>query len=84
MKSPNKPTIIKIPLHGLLTILTKLYEDGVDYIDIYGGEINQNKDILNIHVNPEYYSEGNRPEDINDTDECEIKHLTDDDLNELL
>jgi hypothetical protein len=89
MKS-QKPTIIKIPLHGLLSILTKLYEEGVDYINIYGGEINENKDVLHIHVNPDYYSKERDVDeqiaklDNVDQDECIIKHLTDEDLNELL
>lgn len=58
MKEPNDKflKIQKIPLFALLEILDKLYEDGVEYIDITG-EVRDDKDVIKILVKEEYMSE---------------------------
>jgi hypothetical protein len=50
----NKMSIKKIPLKGLLEILTDLYEEGVNYVDFSSGEGSDLKDILKIDIQPEY------------------------------
>jgi hypothetical protein len=57
MRAPNKMTIKKIPIKQLIDTLVKLYEEGVDYIDINGSEVSDNKDVLHIGVSPDYYNE---------------------------
>lgn len=85
----SKHTIKKIPLHGLLAILTDLYEKGVDYIDIYGDSSSETKDNLHIFVNPEYYSNNEDMDEqidsLNSVSEntCGIT-LTDEDINNLI
>jgi hypothetical protein len=65
----EKLSIKKIPLKGLLEILTDLYEEGVNYIDISSGEGTELKDILKIDVLPEYMAED--MEDIDEDEELE-------------
>ena len=85
MKKSNKPTIKKIPLEGLLTILHNLYEKGADYIDIYGEENSITKDTLHIYVHPDYYSRDYTVEEFEDenVEDCTIT-LNDDNINDLI
>lgn len=49
----------KIPLGPFLEILTDLFENGADFIDLAGGENNEGetpRDTLKITVKPEYLS----------------------------
>jgi hypothetical protein len=49
----------KIPLGPLIEILTDLFENGADFIDLSGDENNDGetpRDILKITVKPEYLS----------------------------
>jgi len=76
----------KIPLEGLIQILTNLFEEGADYIDISGQQDDREGgaiDVIKITVKPEYMS---------DEDELEIEvdieegkpSLSEDDINELI
>ena len=88
----NKFTLTKIPLEPLIEILLKIYELGMEYIDIEGTvDINDIKDTISIKFCNEYTS-------VDETDEGSIKGyiigyndaeedrkpLSDDDLNELI
>jgi len=72
----------KIPLEEFLTVLTDLFEQGVDYIDITGktnDEDPEGQDIIKITVIPEYMSkEGDdAPEDnIIDLSQGDLENLT--------
>ena len=89
----NKFTITKIPLEPLIEILLKIYELGMEYIDIEGViDVNDVKDTVNIKFCNEYMNIDETDEDsikgyiigYNDVDIDEKKPLSDDDLNELI
>ena len=76
----------KIPLEGLIQILTNLYEEGADYIDISGEQDNRENgpvDIIKITVKPEYMSDENDVE-IEVDIEGDKPSLSDDDINDLI
>jgi len=73
----------KIPITTLLQILSQLFEEGADYIDIEGKpEKDSESDVLKVTVRPEYYSK-----DL-DIEEIKIeqfnKQLSDEDINDLI
>jgi hypothetical protein len=81
----------KIPLEGLIQILTNLFEDGADYIDISGQQDDREGgaiDVIKITVKPEYMSDDNELEievDMEGYEEEEDKPtLSEDDINELI
>jgi hypothetical protein len=74
----------KIPLAELLTILTELYEDGVDYIDISGTPSDSEKepqDLIKITVRPDYISEEMNEEEPSNIN---VRRLSDTDINDLI
>lgn len=77
--------IVKIPLAALLDILTDLYDNGADYIDIQGEENAEGlelKDMMKIIVKPEYLSVDERDEhSIEDEDDDEEDIYEDADLD---
>ena len=88
----NKFTITKIPLEPLIEILLKVYELGMEYIDIEGTvDENDVKDTVSIKFSNDYMDIDES--DIgsikgyiigyNDIDE-ERKPLSDDDINDLI
>jgi hypothetical protein len=55
-------TLHKIPLEALIGILTDLYDNGADFIDISGENSEKEglpKDTIKITVKPEYLSDYN-------------------------
>jgi hypothetical protein len=76
----------KIPLEGLIQILTNLFEEGADFIDISGEQDNREDgpvDVIKITVKPEYMSDDSEVEievDIED----QKPSLSEDDLNDLI
>lgn len=66
-------TLQKIPIKNLMEILSELYNDGADYIDI-SGVPNVEQDVISIFVREEYM---NQDEEYNGD-------LSDDDLNQLI
>lgn len=76
----------KIPLEGLIQILTNLFEEGADFIDISGEQDNREEgpvDIIKITVKPEYMSDDSEVEIEVDIEE-EKPSLSEDDINELI
>jgi hypothetical protein len=76
----------KIPLEGLIQILTNLFEEGADFIDISGEQDNREEgpiDIIKITVKPEYMSDDSEVE-IEVEIEEEKPSLSEDDINELI
>jgi hypothetical protein len=71
----------KIPLEGLIQILTDLFETGADYIDISGVQDDREEglvDVIKITVKPEYMADDSE-------EEIEERHtLSEDDINELI
>lgn len=89
----NKFTLTKIPLEPLIEILLKIYELGMEYIDIEGVVDGDNvKDTVNIKFCNEYMNIDKTDEDsikgyiigYNDVDIDEKKPFSDDDINELI
>lgn len=71
----------KIPLLDLIEILTELYDDGADYVDISGqmGEDRDNpQDVIKLTVRPDYVSKSQEG-DI----EIDMK-LSENDINDLI
>jgi hypothetical protein len=76
----------KIPLEGLIQILTNLFEEGADFIDISGEQDNREEgpiDIIKITVKPEYMSDDSEVEIEVDIEE-RSNSLSEDDINELI
>jgi len=76
----------KIPLEGLIEILTNLFEEGADYIDISGQQDNREEgpiDVIKITVRPEYMSDDSEVEIEVDVQE-DKPTLSEDDINELI
>jgi len=75
----------KVPISSLLEVLTQLFEEGVDYIDLEGHSKSKGEnDMLKITVRPEYYS--NEP-DLEIEIEQQIRKtdsLSDEDINDLI
>lgn len=78
----------KLPLFELLTILSELYEDGVDYIDISGTpSLSEDypQDTLKITVRPEYIDEDEEEEEENINESTiNVFRLSEDDINDLI
>lgn len=70
-------TLQKIPIKNLMEILSELYNDGADYIDI-SGMPNVEQDVISIFVREEYMNQDEEEEE-----ECN-SDLSDDDLNQLI
>jgi hypothetical protein len=76
----------KIPLEGLIQILTNLFEEGADYIDISGEQDNREEgpvDVIKITVKPEYMSDDSEVEIEVDV-QGEKPTLSEDDINNLI
>lgn len=77
----------KIPLEGLIQILTNLYEEGADFIDISGIQDNREEgsiDVIKITVKPEYMSDDNDLQIEVDMKGEKPNSLSEDDINELI
>jgi|TARA_R110000868_G_scaffold155614_1_gene382029 hypothetical protein len=92
-KKNDKFTLTKIPLEPLIEILLKIYELGMEYVDIEGTIDGDNvKDTIDIKFNNTYADIDESDEDIikgyihgyNDVDDDERKPFSDDDINELI
>lgn len=66
-------TLQKIPIKNLMEILSELYNDGADYVDI-SGMPDEDQDVISIFVREEYMNQ----------DEEYDGDLSDDDLNQLI
>lgn len=77
-KNKNIITLQKIPIKNLMEILSELYNDGADYIDI-SGVPNVEQDVISIFVREEYMNE----DEEYDEEECN-GDLSDEDLNQLI
>jgi hypothetical protein len=81
---PNKLSIKKIPVKQLIDTLVKLYEEGIDFIDLNGKSVTDTKDSLHIGVSPDYYKPVDDEEKEEPSKEYEQVILTQDDINALL
>jgi len=76
----------KIPLEGLIQILTDLFETGADFIDISGVQDDRENgpvDVITITVKPEYMSDGEMEIEVDIEGERPIS-LSEEDLNNLI
>ena len=77
----------KIPLEGLIQILTNLFEDGADFIDISGVQDDREDgpvDVIKITVKPEYMSDDSELEIEVDIEGEKPNSLSEEDLNDLI
>jgi hypothetical protein len=87
----------KIPLGPFIEILTDLFENGADFIDLSGDENNEGeapRDTLKITVKPEYLSPDIEEEEevidhgmdflIENTSDLPPSPLSDDDIEDLI
>jgi hypothetical protein len=70
-------TLQKIPIKNLMEILSELYNDGADYVDI-SGMPDEDQDVISIFVREEYMNQDE------EYDEEYNGDLSDDDLNQLI
>jgi len=70
-------TLQKIPIKNLMEILSELYDDGADFIDI-SGMPNVEQDVISIFVREEYMNQDEEYDEERNSD------LSDDDLNQLI
>jgi len=70
-------TLQKIPIKNLMEILSELYNEGADYIDI-SGMPDEDQDVISIFVREEYMNQDE------EYDEGYNGDLSDDDLNQLI
>jgi hypothetical protein len=94
MKNPLK--LNKVPISSLIRILSSLYEEGADFIDIEGEKQEGEKnDVIKVTVRPEYYTTENSESEQHETDpeylltevkppEEDINPISDDDINDLI
>lgn len=93
----KKMILRKIPLGTFIEILTDLFENGADFIDLAGDENNEGealRDSLKITVKPEYLSIDDDNEDIvdhgmdflinNGNYETPTSPLSEDDIDDLI
>ena len=58
MKNPLR--LNKVPIVSLIDVLSQLFQDGADFIDIEGERTdNDENDIIKVTVRPEYYVDNN-------------------------
>jgi hypothetical protein len=65
----NHLRLYKVPLSSLIHILSSLYEEGVDYIDIEGQEQEgEENDVIKVTARPEYYINNDGVSEESETD----------------
>lgn len=85
----NKMVVRRVSVEMLLSVLTNLYEQGVDYVDVTG-KINEEADHLGISVNENYLASKELTLDDIEFPKIEFtldrlpRKLNEDDLNNLL
>jgi|SaaInlV_120m_DNA_3_1039746.scaffolds.fasta_scaffold07110_4 hypothetical protein len=79
--SKKKLKLNKVSIVDLIRILTVLFEEGADYIDIESDGSNDDQDIIKVTVKPDYYSDEDIIE-IKPIEQQDIK-LTTDDIDKL-
>lgn len=77
----KKLKLSKVSIVDLIRILTALFEEGADYIDIESDGSNNDQDIIKVTVKPDYYSDEDIIE-IKPIEEKDIK-LTTEDIDKL-
>ena len=77
----KKLKLNKVSIVDLIRILTVLFEEGADYIDIESDGSNNDQDIIKVTVKPDYYSDEDIIE-IKPIEEKDIK-LTTEDIDKL-
>ena len=78
-------TLHKIPLDTLIGILTDLYDNGADFIDISGEnskDRDQPRDVIKITIKPEYLSDYNEEDVMELEQEIEMDYSGDEDGEE--
>ncbi len=94
--SDNKKIFLKkVPIKSLIQMLTKIYDEGADFIDIEGKPTVGEQDSIKINVRPEYYIPEEDPDntdpeymvteqDFDEKIDLEFPPIDDDDINDLI
>ena len=94
----KKLRLNKVSVSSLIQVLSQLFEDGADFIDIEGEEQEgKENDIIKVTVRPEYYidSDGKSEDNEDDPEYLFTEHpyeepykklnpLSDEDINDLI
>lgn len=73
--------IIKLPLFDFIEMLNDLYEQGVDYIDMFNSEVEGEENVIEISIEEEYMM----TEEQEDNSENVAKaRFIDNDINDLI
>jgi hypothetical protein len=86
MENNERLKIKKIPIEILIEILSHVFEEGYDFVDIEGEMDGDNvRDTITLTVCPAYHSDNTEEEEL-DSDITVVKNdkLSDEDLNELI
>ena len=92
MSKPIK--LNKVPIANLIQVLTHLYEEGADFIDIAGEETpGDQNDIIKVTVRPEYYNTEDEEQSETDPEYLvtevkppadDINPISEDDIDDLI
>lgn len=88
----------KVSVSSLIQVLSQLFEDGADFIDIEGQEQEgKENDIIKVTVRPEYYIDSDGKSEDNEDDpeylftehpyeepDKKLNPLSDEDINDLI
>lgn len=81
MKNKKTAVFRKVPLEELIEVLSQVYEQGADYVDIVGMP-DEEQDTIGIYVYPEYMNKEGEKEEESTT--SFPTSLTDNDLENLI
>lgn len=80
-KKGKEVKLLKVPINSLIEILTDLYNQGVDYVDIIGIH-NVEQDILGIRYNQNYLTPQSDDEIM--SSDLFLNPLSDEDINQII
>jgi hypothetical protein len=75
--------IIKLPLLEFIEMLSDLYEEGVDYIDMFNSEVEGEENVIEIAIEEGYMMKEDGQED-DDTEGVARTRFIDNDINDLI
>jgi hypothetical protein len=76
----------KVHIMTLMTALSKVYDMGVDFVDLYGETEEDGEDSVTLGFSPDYVEENmiDTQEEFNKSKENKKQKLSDEDLNLLI
>ena len=75
--------IIKLPLFDFIEMLNDLYEQGVDYIDMFNSEVEGEENVIEISVEEDYMMKEEQQEEDNPDGTAKVRFI-DNNINDLI